>query len=1110
VDAQAAVNMAATWSNVGPETAIPPVTHDVNRAIPDNTTGPTDTITLGPEYSDIRVEHVEVEFNATHTWRGDLEIVLTSPAGVRSTLAAERLDDGDNYSGWKFRSVRHWEESPVGDWTLSVNDREALDVGTWQNWTLRIYGSSPAVVNAVSVNPNAGTGSTQTFTAQYTDSLGATDLSFVYLRFATTPAGATNTCMVRYDRAAGRLALRDNAGAWPAGVVPGTAVVQENSQCSINMGNSSVGLNGNTLTLNAAMTFKPAYGGARNIYLYAQSYHGVITDWQLRGTWTVPSGPVVTVDAVSVTPNAGTGATQAFTLQYTDTAGATDLSSARVRFGATNVGPGTCTAWYDAAAATIRLLDDAGAWGAPVALGAGTLANSQCTLNLASSTATPSGNDLTLVLNITFAGGFGGLKNIYMLAASAGTPTANTGWVTRGSWTVPGGAPVPVVTVTATDANASEVGLDPGTFTFTRSGDVSLALNGVTYSRTGTATPGTDFTPNLGAGGMVNFLAGQATTSLTITPATDALTEGAETVQLTVTPGAGWTVGTPASATVTIADQPLAVAAVNAVSVTPNTGTGATQAFTLQYTDSLGAIDLSSARVRFGAANVGPGTCTAWYDAAAGNIKLMDDVGVWGAPVALGAGTLANSQCTLNLATSTATPNGTNLTLVLNITFAGGFTGLKNIYMLAGSATGPNTGWVTRGTWTPHAVVGPAVVDAVSSTPNAGSGASQAFTLQYSDSHGANDLQSARVRFGATNVGPGTCTVWYDATNSTIKLMNDVGVWGAPTSLGAGTLANSQCTLNLATSTATPNGNNLTLVLQLTFAGSFTGLKNIYMLAGSATGPSTGWLTKGSWTPNPVVGGLVLDAISVTPNAGSGATQQFTLQYSDSFGATDLASARVRFGATNVGPGTCTMWYDAAANNIKLMDDAGVWGVPTALGAGTLSNSQCSVNLATSTASPSGTNLTLTLSMTFTSGFNGLKNIYMLAGSASGPSTGWVQRGTYTVNVPSGNAYDGTWTGTNSSLGLVFMTVTNGQITSFVTSVSYSGINCSGTTQVIPSAFATITNGSFNLLLFAVSGGSGFANGTFSSPTTMSGSLSVSMNTCLAGIGGTAFTATKD
>jgi subtilisin-like proprotein convertase family protein len=158
VDAQAAVNLAATWTNVAAESAIPAVTRTLNLTIPDNNaTGLTDSITIGSEFSNFIVEHVEVVFNATHSWRGDLEVRLTSPAGVVSQLATVRdSDSGDNFSSWRFGSARYWGESAAGAWTLRIADRAAADVGTWNSWTLRIFGTQGSSTLTVT---KAGTGS---------------------------------------------------------------------------------------------------------------------------------------------------------------------------------------------------------------------------------------------------------------------------------------------------------------------------------------------------------------------------------------------------------------------------------------------------------------------------------------------------------------------------------------------------------------------------------------------------------------------------------------------------------------------------------------------------------------------------------------------------------------------------------------------------------------------------------------------------------------------------------------------------------------------------------------------------------------------------------------
>jgi hypothetical protein len=67
---------------------------------------------------------------------------------------------------------------------------------------------------------------------------------------------------------------------------------------------------------------------------------------------------------------------------------------------------------------------------------AGTVSNSQCTLNAATSSVSGSGNVLTLKVGLTFATAFAGVQQAYMYAIDlSGLETA--GWQDRGTWTVP-------------------------------------------------------------------------------------------------------------------------------------------------------------------------------------------------------------------------------------------------------------------------------------------------------------------------------------------------------------------------------------------------------------------------------------------------------------------------------------------------------------------------------------------------------------------------------------------------------------------------------------------------------------------------------------------------
>src|SRR5688572_12330006 len=184
LDAGASVDMAGTWVNVPTEEVLAPPTKTVNQPIPDiNATGISSTITISGTESNFVIEHVEVDFNVTHTWRGDLQVKLTAPSGVVSNLAPIRpSDSGDNFANWRFGSVRHWGESPAGVWTLNVADRRFNDVGTWNNWTLRIYGyhtTSAAPGAFGKSSPASGaTGQSTTPTLNWTASAGAASYEY--------------------------------------------------------------------------------------------------------------------------------------------------------------------------------------------------------------------------------------------------------------------------------------------------------------------------------------------------------------------------------------------------------------------------------------------------------------------------------------------------------------------------------------------------------------------------------------------------------------------------------------------------------------------------------------------------------------------------------------------------------------------------------------------------------------------------------------------------------------------------------------------------------------------------------------------------------------------
>ncbi|MGE9269712.1 MAG: LamG-like jellyroll fold domain-containing protein, partial [Verrucomicrobiales bacterium] len=101
------------------------------------------------------------------------------------------------------------------------------------------------------------------------------------------------------------------------------------------------------------------------------------------------------------------------------------------------------------------------------------------------------------------------------------------------------------VVILASDDEALENSEDDLVFTFTRSGSTESAIE-VTYTVSGTATPGEDF---MSLPGSVVIPAGESSASVVVSAEGDIELELAETVVLTITAGDGYSVGTFNAAT---------------------------------------------------------------------------------------------------------------------------------------------------------------------------------------------------------------------------------------------------------------------------------------------------------------------------------------------------------------------------------------------------------------------------------------------------------------------------------------------------------------------------------------------------------------------------------
>ncbi|KAI8328486.1 peptidase S8/S53 domain-containing protein [Chlamydoabsidia padenii] len=152
LDTWAIVEAAKEFEKVNKQTFLELPVRMNKTAIPDSTSGkhkkPLQSVVQVTEEmikaaGMSRLEHITATINIEHQRRGDIQIVLSSPNKVESELATVRLGDisADGIVNWKFMTVKHWEEDPIGNWTLSVYDEVNTEfTGYMQNWTMTMYG----------------------------------------------------------------------------------------------------------------------------------------------------------------------------------------------------------------------------------------------------------------------------------------------------------------------------------------------------------------------------------------------------------------------------------------------------------------------------------------------------------------------------------------------------------------------------------------------------------------------------------------------------------------------------------------------------------------------------------------------------------------------------------------------------------------------------------------------------------------------------------------------------------------------------------------------------------------------------------------------------------
>lgn len=147
----------------------------------------------------------------------------------------------------------------------------------------------------------------------------------------------------------------------------------------------------------------------------------------------------------------------------------------------------------------------------------------------------------------------------------------------------------------------------------------------------------------------------------------------------------------------------IASAAPSVTGISPNSGYGSTQVFTVSYDNPGGGANLAGPRLIINSSLSAASACLVFYDAPSNAFYLANDSSsAWAGPgVVAGTGnSTSNSQCVLDGSGSAATITGNTLRVSYSLTFRPSFWGSKTAYAYTENQLGMSSGYKAIGSWT--------------------------------------------------------------------------------------------------------------------------------------------------------------------------------------------------------------------------------------------------------------------------------------------------------------------------------------------------------------------------------------------------------------------------
>lgn len=572
---------------------------------------------------------------------------------------------------------------------------------------------------------------------------------------------------------------------------------------------------------------------------------------------------------VSISPAAGSGTSATFAATFRDADGATTLKSVSLLINSSTSGTGAVYLSYDRATNRLSLRNDADSSAVTgVPGGSGSLSNSQGSITLSGVSVSTTTTDLTLTVPVTFSDSFSGVKNLYLQAEDgSGARSTLSSFGTYG-----------VSAATKSNVAPSLVSLSPtsgagASATFTaviRDADGASSLESV-YLLAGTGIVEANtarfmyrhdqkkiyLLDDAGSSWMAATVGKSGTLSnsqVSLDPAKVSVSasgndltvkfpvtfassySGTRNVYLAAKDLSGAWASWKAMGTWTV-PAPANTAPKN-VSVSPNTGTGAAQTFSVTWRDADGAADMESMYFLIANAIANENVVRLMYRADQNKVYFLNDAGdSWNIAVPGDDTVLGNGQASIDISKVTVSKNGTDLTVTFPVTFKAAYNGTRKLWLNGKDLEGNWGSWESLGSYTVQATnSAPAGATANSSDK----GSETVIDLEFTDADGAADIAIAAALIGDSVETAGAFYLRYERSGVLSLRSVDNSSWINGTISESAILRNEYAAIDLARVSVDTAGNSLRLRVPVNFTTVPAG-RTAWLWAVDGAAAESGW-----------------------------------------------------------------------------------------------------------------------------------------------------------------------------------------------------------------------------------------------------------------------------